>query len=223
MCIALDTSHPLFLPDNVVFCLPDSESSIFFPIKPIADCIDISVSGLCEDTADCLYKLRNVSILQHSLWQGRQPNAQIINMFSEKLSELQAKLLTWHNDIAHGNVLLKHDPVSRSCRLAALIYWRALSRLSQLTSLTSMSYAKSLKIALSETNLLKSWSSIPETLLWVCLVGAAAAGPHLRGWFVARLGPVMMALGIKDFSSCQASMLHFGWLVRMSKSSLQKS
>lgn len=74
--------------------------------------------------------------------------------------------------------------VQESCRLAGLIYFRALFRNIPFSSSENVVAMQGLRVALENT-ILSGWDGAPGLLLWALLVGTAAARSKSEGTFFA--------------------------------------
>lgn len=227
MCAALNTSRPLFLKPHgwQSPCYP--ASSIAFPIRSHLDIDDrhevIRASGLSDTLMGILYEIQATTALLQ-FFNDHRVNPSVPTISSRRLPNrvrilttlLTPAILNCRSSVLNTTASLEIDFVIETIRLACLIYWDAITTLTPFTSPVYTPHVINLKIAMQRTNVHISWALLPETLIWACLVGATAAGTRPeRGWFIAVLGPVIVAFGATSMKQAQASLLVFGWLVRM--------
>jgi hypothetical protein len=107
------------------------------------------------------------------------------------------------------------DYIFESCRIAGLIYLRTIVFSLPFSDTFHQNNVLYLRASVEKTDVHSSWGAVPEALIWVCLVGAAASKlPTQKAWFIACLGPVFNALGTLHFKELVSSMNFFALLVR---------
>jgi hypothetical protein len=210
---------------NLAQIIPGFRSSGILPIRLLSPDSNISLqplitpsSQISTQTAGLLKTIREINIqlepmfLDHKICQGSPTllkKCSTILMAFESLPSADEALETVDPD----------DYIYDPCRIAGLIYFRTLVSSLRFSDIAHQKVILELRAAVENTDVHGSWGDIPEALLWVCLVGAAAAKDVAeRGWFIMRLGPVMSALGTLHFKEVANSMNLFAHIVRKTES-----
>jgi hypothetical protein len=108
------------------------------------------------------------------------------------------------------------DYIYESCRLAATIYWSSVHNLIPFSAAVHNEHVLALKAALHKTDIISWLIAAPEAFIWICLTGAAASQQNLeRAWFVARMGPIVIALGTEELAAVKEGFSHFQWVAQV--------
>ncbi|KAI4217817.1 MAG: hypothetical protein L6R40_008820 [Gallowayella cf. fulva] len=106
-----------------------------------------------------------------------------------------------------------NDHMYESCRLAALIYTRAVNHLIPFADRANHSLMRKLRLALEHTDLDGCWGHVPGALMSLLLVGGAAAvGDRERMWYMAHLMRVSMSVGQSAWADVQESIMKVIWV-----------
>ena len=209
MGAALGTSKPIFkLPESHLHN-PIQDSLGILPIRKathIQDSRSPHSFSVHEKTVSLLSTIREVNMLLFNLL-GREWTEESIDVFFDAKCRLQRKLSSLSLEGTHQDHASLSIHRYECCRLAAQIYLESIfSPLSFLNPVND-DYVGELKVALQIVNHVSDWSPIPEALVWVCLVGGAAAiGRPERKWMLVHLGPPMLAVGMLHFEELMTSM-----------------
>jgi hypothetical protein len=225
MGFALQTSKPVFPVEypQIRPSAPPPPDILPIPSRALTDQGSIGqvAHGLSDETAKLLHVTRDVTTKLYNFHHGILEHTDIQSLM-DKRSEIQKYLVSLPSANDPKDRAHRGDGIYETCRLAARIYWGCIYTTTPFSADTNNIHMVALKVALEKTDDELWWNATPEALVWVCLVGGAAARHRPeRRWFVARLGPMMVTLGDKRPAELQKSLLTFGWLARMCEARLK--
>lgn len=212
MGAALGTSKPMFQPSKLVVGNPSQDILGLLPIRTTfyeQHSTFSTARGVDEKIISLLSMVRmfnmQLSLIQNKNWTEERASA-----FLNAGSQLRRRLFSLATTGTDQDHLHPKYHQYECCRLAAQIYVESIFSPLSFSTPVNYYYVRELAVALQKVDSPSDWSPIPEALVWICLVGGAAAKEQPeRRWMVAHLGPTMLSLGMLYFEDLMRSLIFF--------------